>query len=228
MIKAVFFDLDETLADTMSAQHEANIYAFREFGYDYQTIREQTKIIDTMGRRIIDFLRLIKEGAGITEKKLPLKNLYEARKKYFFNLIEDNDKLMKLYPGAKECLFKVKKTGVITAIVSSGTKKYIKLILKKFKLFSFVNFIISGDEINKGKPDPECYEKAYQYLVEHYGKIRKDECLVVEDTEIGVIAANKAGLKILLVPSRYSVLPKTVKPDYQLKSLKDFNKTILL
>lgn len=221
MIKAVFFDLDDTLVDSLKLHLKANSLAFEKFGYNYDLIQEKTKNIDFMGRRVSDILKIKRDALGISEKELPAKILIEARENFFIELVK---KETIIFPGVIDIFKILKDKNIITAIVSSGSKKYINLVLDKFKLKKFVDFIISGDEVKKGKPDPECYQKAFKYLNDHYGKFDKKECLVVEDTENGVIAANKSGLKILLVPSKHSVLPRNVKPDFQIKSLLEFDK----
>lgn len=221
MIKAVFFDLDDTLVDSLNLHLKANRLAFEKFGYNYDLIQEKTKHIDFMGRRVSDILKIKRDAFGISEKELPAKKLIETRENFFIELVK---KETAVFPGAIDILKVLKDKNIITAIVSSGSKKYINLVLDKFKLKKLVDFIISGDEVEKGKPDPECYQKAYKYLNDNFGEFDKKECLIVEDTENGVIAANKSGLKILLVPSKHSVLPSNVKPDFQIKSLSEFDK----
>jgi len=224
MIKAVFFDLDETLVGSMKASREATILAFKYFGFEYKKIKEKTKDVSSMGKRVQDALKYRRDGAGITEEQIPLRKLLEIRKKYFFELAE---KYAGLYPGVISTFKKLKAKKIFIIIVSSSTKEYINLCIKKFNLTTYIDFIVSGDQVSKGKPDPECYEKAYKYLNNNYGKINKEECLVIEDTENGVISAFKAGLKILLVPSKYSVIPRSIKVDYQIKSLEEFDNEIL-
>lgn len=221
MIKAVFFDLDDTLVDSLNLHLKANRLAFKKFGYNYDLIQEKTKHIDFMGRRVSDILKIKRDAFGINEKELSMNKLIQTREDIFIKLVERETTI---FPGAIDIFKVLNGRNIITAIVSSGSKKYINLVLDKFKLKKFVDFIISGDEVKKGKPDPECYQKAFKYLNDNYGKFDKKECLVVEDTENGVIAASKSGLKILLVPSNHSVLPSNIKPDFQIKSLLEFDK----
>ncbi|MFA6080962.1 MAG: HAD family phosphatase [Patescibacteria group bacterium] len=220
MIKAVFFDLDDTLVDSLSLHLKANRFAFEKFGYNYNLIQDKTKNIDFMGRRVSDILVIKRDAFGINEKELPAKKLIETRENFFLEQVKKETIML---PGAISLLKTLRGKKIITAIVSSGSKKYIIEVLNKFKLKKLVDFIISGDEVEKGKPEPECYQKAFKYLNDSYGKFDKRECLVVEDTENGVIAANKSHLKVLLVPSKHSVLPKKVEPDYQIRTLKDFD-----
>lgn len=225
MIKAVFFDLDETLVDSIIPHLKADRRAFEKLGYNYDLIEKKVKNMDFMGTRVSDFLIIKRNYSKITEKELPAKKLIETREGFFLELVKNESTV---YPGAISLLKKLKELNKIVAVVSSGSKQYINLVLNKFNMNSYVDFIISGDQVEKGKPNPECYLKAYKYINEKYGKFEKNECLVIEDTENGVISGNKAGLKILLVPSKYSVLPKTIKPDYQINTLEEFDTAIHL
>lgn len=224
MIKAIFFDLDDTLVDSLSLHLRANQLAFEKYDYDYDLIQEKVKDVDFMGRRVSDILQIKRDSSNISENEIPLKDLIKAREEFFIKLVAKETILL---PGAINLLNKLKEKNKIIAIVSSGSKKYIDIVLNKFELKKFVDFIISGDEVKYGKPNPECYEKAFKYLNDNIGKYSKNECLVIEDTENGVIAASKAGLKILLVPSKYSVHPKNINPDYQIKSFDEFDIKIL-
>lgn len=219
MIKAIFFDFDDTLITAMKAHHRANIEAFKFFGYDYAKLRKTTSEKQTQGLRIIDFLKLRKEGAGITETMLPLQKLYKKRQEI---IMTDLEKYARLLPGAKYALQKSKKQNYIIGIVSSGTKEYINTLLIKFKLTPYIDFIITGDDVVKGKPNPDCYLKAYSRL-QSFSKIKKDECLVVEDTVIGILAARSAGFKVLYIPSTVSKREKDINGDYFLTSLEKFN-----
>ncbi|EKE15167.1 MAG: HAD-superfamily hydrolase, subfamily IA, variant 3 [uncultured bacterium] len=225
MVKAVFFDLDDTIVNSLPLHLKANQLAFEKFGYDYNSIQKKVKDIDFMGRRVSDILIIKREASSISENEMPIKKLVEARENIFLELVKKETAML---PGVINLLEKLKEHNTIIAIVSSGTKKYIDTCIDKFNFNKYINFIVSGDQVSKGKPNPECYIKAFQYLNIKYGHFEKSECLVVEDTKNGLIAGHKAGLKTLLVPSKYSVLPKTIKPDYQIKSLEEFDLKIIV
>ena len=225
MIKAVFFDLDDTLVNSLPLHLKANQLAFEKFGYDYNSIQKKVKDIDFIGRRVSDILIIKRDCSNISEKELPATELIKIRENIFLNLVK---KEMTIYPGAIYLVKKLKEMNEIVAIVSSGSKKYIDLILNQFNLRQYIDFIISGDQVQQSKPNSECYEMAFKYLNDNFGQFSKNECLVIEDTENGVVAAYEAGLKILLVPSKHSVLPKNIKPDYQIKSLEEFDQKIIM
>lgn len=222
MIKAIFFDLDETLIAVMEQHREANRKAFAEFGVDFGDIQKKTKEHEFLGKRLSDILRIMLSVMKIPEEKIPLKNLLAKRQKYFLELVKKNGTPL---PGAKEAIITAKEKNKKVAIVSSGTRKYINLVIDLFQLSKYIDFIIGEEDVLRGKPFPDCYEKAYKHIAKE-GDIKKDECLVVEDSFNGVTAGKNAGLPVCFIPFfPPKEFPKNV--DYYLTSLKEFN-TLLL
>ena len=220
MIKAVFFDLDETLIDADYCHSRASRQAFKHFDLDYDQAKQNSLDFDTLGRRINDILEVRRNALGITEKQVSLNNLCQFRQKTFLNCVKQK---AFLFPGAVNAVKQARSKAKIVAITSSGTRKYIKLALQLFKLGQYIDFIIGEQDVSKGKPDPEIYQKAFSLIPKDLN-IKKSETLVVEDSINGVKAGKKAGLKVAFVPSKYT--QGTIKADYHLKSFKNFH-TIL-
>jgi len=215
MFKAFFFDLDNTVIDSSLAGREASIKAYKDFGFDYVELRKLTTTKHMHGLTMHDFLETVNRDAGVN---IPLAELLAAREKYFLVNVREYTELL---PGAFSAMNSCKDAGGIVALVSSGTDKYINIVLEKFKLKDVIDFYISADDVTKGKPDPTCYLMAYKRLKEK-AITPKDKILVVEDAVIGIMAAQAAGLKTLMVPSdtKENI---DVKPDYMLRSLTEFN-----
>jgi len=217
MFKAIFFDLDETLVDADYCHTQASNQAFKKFGLDYQQAKKLDPKFDSQGLRIIDVLKQRKNALKISEKALPLKQLYQARQKIFLSYVA---KKAFLFPGARQAIIHARKHSQIVSITSSGTRKYINLCLKKFNLTKYIDFIVAEQDVKKGKPHPEIYLKAFSLLPKNL-KIKKTECLVIEDSINGVKAAKAAHLPVLFIPSPYT--KSTINADYRLKSLKELN-----
>jgi beta-phosphoglucomutase-like phosphatase (HAD superfamily) len=224
MIKTAFFDLDETLIDAEKAHKTATSKAFAYFGYDYAEVRKKSSNHTSMGKRVYDNLKIRRDAAGISEKEIPMEKLREVREAYFLDLVKIDSILLK---GSHEIFTIMKEKNILTAIVSSGTKKYINLMLDIFKLQNYVDFVIGGDDVVEGKPNPECYLKAYEHALQSIPNLQTEECLVFEDTEAGVTAGKNAGMKVVLIPTSYSIMPTEILADYKIDSLLEFDKTIL-
>lgn len=222
MIKAVFFDLDDTLVDSYKCHVQANMLVFQKFGIkNYDQIRAQTQN-QFIGKKIIELLEIRKNLCGIDEQKLPLKTFAKEREKIFLKLVTNKSVLIS---GAIHALNEANKCAYV-AIVSSGTRKYIFQVINQFHLKSYIDFFVGEEDVTRGKPFPDSFNKAYDLLPDK--SIRRDECLVVEDSNSGIIAASDAQMKSVFIPSKNVVKTNTVRPDYELKSLHNFHMDIFI
>ncbi len=217
MFRAVFFDLDDTLVDAMDCHWSASRKAFSYFGFDFDEGFKKIGGYAVIGKRVIDILGEIKKAIKATDEELPLNKLMEIREKHFLKCVKKN---AKLYPSAEKAIKNARESAKVVAVVSSGTEAFIKLVLEKFDLLKMFDDIVSAEDVKRGKPFADCYDLAYERLP---GKldIDRDECLVVEDSLNGVKAAKAAGMKVVLVPSKYT--KGEVDADWMLKSLKEFD-----
>ncbi|MBI2641672.1 HAD family phosphatase [Candidatus Roizmanbacteria bacterium] len=196
MFRAVFFDLDELLIDARESHHEADVKVFKKYDMNFKKALRLTRDRDFLGTRLIDTLKVLRDVLGVSEKELPLKELAKSREEFFVHSVKQKALLL---PGADYAVKRTKKLGKIVGVISSGTKWYVETALSKFNLTPYVDFRICEEDVEKGKPHPECYEKAY-LRAQKFVKARKQECLVVEDSTNGVKAAHAAGLPTCLVP----------------------------
>lgn len=110
---------------------------------------------------------------------------FEKMQKY--NLLQETD--LTVIPGIPDLLSGLKSAGAKIALASSSMKKNILLILTKTNLLSNFDFIISGEEVEFGKPHPQIFTKALNHFSMSCG-----EAMVVEDSTNGVEAAHAAGI----------------------------------
>lgn len=86
----------------------------------------------------------------------------------------------------------LKARNIKTAIASSS--KNARMILRKVLLFDIFDIVVDGNDIRRSKPDPEVFLSAQKKL-----KLKRKECLIVEDAETGVLAAKNAGIRVALI-----------------------------
>jgi HAD superfamily hydrolase (TIGR01509 family) len=196
MFKAFFFDLDETLVDSLPIHQKAFRQAFEHLGYDYDEIDHKNKHHDFMGLRIREIAQIMKENAEIPETKLPLETFLRTFDRILLAAIATD---LRPLPGAGEALSRAKQQSIV-AIVSSGIPEYIQTVLTKFNWGDMVDFVVTGEDVVHGKPNPECFLTAYTKLPPELS-ITKQQCLVIEDAPNGVKAAKAAGFPVLMVPS---------------------------
>lgn len=94
--------------------------------------------------------------------------------------------------GIDELILDLQKKGIAIALASSSSREFIELVLKKLGIIDCFQVIVSGDDVEKGKPEPDIFLKAAELL-----KVAPENCIVLEDSEHGVNAAKKAGMKCI-------------------------------
>jgi len=156
-----------------------------------------------MGRKIADAIRIMKEELGLDEDPHVLFQefdlLYQAALR---NEVQPR-------PGLFPLLDFLEKYSVRKAIATSSRKRWVDMTLTKFDLFSRFQVIVTGDDIEKGKPDPEIYENAVSAL-----GLSPERCLVLEDAVNGVEAAKGAGCFVVAIPNEYTKGQDFSKADF--------------
>ena len=92
--------------------------------------------------------------------------------------------------GIPELLISLKHNNIKTAIGSSSPKELIITVIEKFQLGKYFDCIVSGDEVKEGKPKPDIYLEVSKRI-----GVNPEECIVIEDSRNGVLAAKNAGMK---------------------------------
>jgi len=106
----------------------------------------------------------------------------------------NNNHKTKVLPGASEFLRKLSRDNYPMALASNSYREYIEIELEKINFLRFFDYILCREDVKKGKPSPEIYLKASSCL-----RISPRNCLVLEDSIPGAIAAEKAGMNIVII-----------------------------
>jgi HAD superfamily hydrolase (TIGR01509 family) len=134
-----------------------------------------------------------------------LRDLMNTKADIFRKLVETEGILP--YPAVPELVMAVSQRYPL-AIASGARKHELEMILEMAGIRRYFEAIISADDVEKGKPDPESFLKAVQALNES-GKrtspIKPEECVVIEDSKQGVLSAHTAGMKCIAVATSYPI-----------------------
>ncbi len=185
MVKAIFWDNDGILVDTEILYYKANKEVFSTLGIDL-----------TVEMYIENFLIKSKgtwhlaAETGLNEEKI--QKLRKERNQLYGRLIENELKIMN---GVEETLKKLHGK-FLMGIVTSSRKDHFEIIHNRTDLLKYFDFTLTSDDFLEPKPNPEPYLKA----LEKTG-LQREECIVVEDSERGLTAALKAGLKCYVIPT---------------------------
>lgn len=213
MIKAVIYDLDDTLIDSIGIHIKANNEVFSDYIKEDLPAELRQRFV---GMRVID---IITETINYFDLKLDPKEIYEKRSLIFFDLLLNRLELM---PGAINSLDLVKDGGLLIALATSGNQKYVDIVLDKFTLSSYFDVIVTGDDVKKGKPDPETFLVTVERL-----RLNPAECLVLEDATSGIKSAKDAGCKCIAVKNKHTPSQDLSKADKVLDSLEELRIDIL-
>ncbi len=186
--KAVFFDQDGVLFDSMPFHAKAWEKAMAENGLPFtaeQTYRNEGR---TGASVITEAYRLVH---GIDAPQEVIEAVYAAKSAYFNRLT--GGKLPNLIPGIREVLDYLHKKGVQCWVVTgSGQRSLLDNLQITFP--GIFTGIITAFDVQRGKPDPEPYLKAWER-----SGFNKSECYVVENAPLGVRAGKAAGLFTIAV-----------------------------
>ena len=199
MIKAVIFDMDGTLYDTEAVYRKAWIKAGIPDEFYLQLI----------GRSHVNIVQMLKDNGYDPDAIYELKNKYTE---------EEIRKGIPVKDGTLKALEWCRKNGLRTAIATSSAKKVALRYLKDTDMESLFDEVISGNQLENGKPAPDIFI----YAAEQLG-VSVEECMVVEDSFNGVRAGKAAKMLTVMVPD---IIPANGEmeelADKIIDSLEDF------
>ena len=185
-IKAILFDMDGVLIDAKEWHYEALNKALRLFGHE---ISRYDHLHSFDGLPTKDKLQMLSEEAYLPEELHKFVN--RLKQKYTVEMININCHPVFQHEYA---LSRLKHEGYKIAVCSNSVKSTIELMMKKAGLFFYLDLIMSNEDVEKSKPDPEIYISAMKKL-----ELRPEECLILEDNKNGIRAAMASGGSLLRV-----------------------------
>lgn len=186
MIKAILFDMDGVLIDAKDWHYEALNRALEHFGY---TVSRESHLSTFDGLPTRQKLRMLSSSKGLPEG---LHIFLNALKQAY--TLEISYQRCKPVFNHQYALSRLKKDGYKLAVCSNSVRQSIDTMMKLSALSAQLDLIVSNQDVEKGKPDPEMYLKAMQSL-----NVEPHECLILEDNEHGIEAAVASGGHLLRI-----------------------------
>lgn len=208
-IKAVIFDLDGTLVDSMGLWKDIDIEFLSARGIAYQ-----------------DNLQEMIEGMSFTETAVFFQEYYHLKEtvdelKAIWNHMAEEKYRHEVLPkpGALEFLEYLKQRGIKMGIATSNSKELVDAVNEAWHFDNYMDCIVTACSVKKGKPAPDVYLEAARQL-----GINPKDCLVFEDIVKGIESGKNAGMKVCAVEDSYSALQREEKKkcsDYYINTYDD-------
>jgi HAD superfamily hydrolase (TIGR01509 family) len=188
VIKALIFDFDGLIMDTESPEVDAWRAIYAEYDQEFPI---QVWIRDVVGATIANFDPAA-HLAAVTGRRLNLPELQSRARLY---------RLQKLgtlspRPGVSDYLKTARRLGLRMAVASSSGHAWVEGYLHQLGLFEYFEVILCQEDVRRVKPEPDLFLAALDAL-----KLRAEETLVFEDSPNGVLAAQRAGMRVVAVPN---------------------------
>ncbi len=199
MLRAVIFDFNGVLIDDEPVHLEMFQKVLKDEGLslDAKDYYEHYLGFDDPG-----CFKAYYKRAGHILGDTTLEELVQRKAQYYRESIENR---MVVFPGVKQLIPELS-AQIPLAIASGALRSEIELILEKINLKKHFRGIVSAEDVNEGKPNPEIYNKALDLLKQAAkgASIEPSECLAMEDSREGIRAAHGARLKCLAITNSHS------------------------
>ncbi len=186
-LKAVLWDMDGVLIDSHYAHFLSFEKAFEKFGIDFKK-QEYASMFGMANNRMVQRMTDTPLSDAMVEQ-------IDREKDVFFR--ESFSSEIRIIKGVVGWLNEFRNNGIRQAVASSGSFENIRSILDSLNLLSYFGVTASGDECPP-KPDPGVFLAAAQKL-----GVATENCLVIEDSLVGVRAAAAAGIPCLAITTSY-------------------------
>lgn len=186
-LRAVLFDMDGVLYNSMPYHAKAWHRAMADFGYSLP----EDEVYMHEGRTGSSTVNLVsRRERGVDETESRIQEIYKAKSDYF-NSFPPAEPM----PGALALLRKLKAQGLMTLIVTgSGQTSLLDRLNEHYPGIFCRELMVTAFDVKHGKPDPEPYLMGMQK-----GGLAPRECIVVENAPLGVRAAKAAGIFTIAV-----------------------------
>ena len=212
-IQCVIFDMDGVIIDSEAIHKKAYYETFVSLGLEvseklYKTLTGSSTI-NAFQRLIAHFNLDLDANALVLDKRRRYVNFFE------------NDPNLHLVAGVEEIIKYFYERNCTLILASSSAMVNINRVFDRFKLQSYFSAKISGADLTASKPHPEIFEKAALLA-----NTSKENCIVIEDSDNGITAANDAGIFVFGYANKLSEGQTLENADAVIDSFSSLKKII--
>ena len=208
-IHAVIFDLDGTLVDSYDAHYEA----WRAIRATHGVAVTVDDYYSHFGRRNEDLLRECWMRAGKGELTADEIHALDHEKEAAYRALVAHR--FPIMDGARELVASLRADGFRTAVGSSGPPANVALAIQGLALENAFDAVVTGRDVKRSKPDPECFLLAAERL-----SVPPERCVVFEDAPAGITAAKAAGMRCIAITSKGHTVERQREADLVFPTVK--------
>jgi HAD superfamily hydrolase (TIGR01509 family) len=196
MIKAIIFDFDGVIADTEPLHFKAFQSVLQEIHITFTEEEYWSKYLAMSDKDLVQ--------AIIKHYSLPctlddIQKLLKKKEQRYMKLFQEEPIF---FHGVKNVLTNLSKH--FPLVIASGALLHeIIYALNNLEVTNIFKFVVSVEDVSEGKPNPQIFYLAYKKLLTIDSGLKTKECLVIEDSIHGILAAHNANMKCLAVAQTY-------------------------
>ena len=198
MLRAVIFDFDGVITDSEILHLRAFNQSLAQYGIE---ITKNDYYTMYLGFNDTDCYKLLIEKGLLKMDEQQINTLMIQKKKIFEQLAKAEGKMIE---GVRDFLNMLEQNNIPMAICSGSLLTEVEMVLEDARLRHLFEVVVSGEQVKKGKPDPEGFLLSLQRLNEkRENPITANQCVVIEDSHWGLEAAKAAGMHTIAVTNSY-------------------------
>ncbi|WP_296786785.1 HAD family phosphatase [Selenomonas sp.] len=180
-IGAFIFDMDGVIIDSEPIHSRVKMDTFRHFGLPF----DEADLIHYMGRTSGEMFQEVIDSAG--RRDLTPEELTDYKHKHYLEVLKSGE--IEPVKGTVELIKELYAAGIPIALATSSWPVVVDAVLDGFGIRPYFRSVLSGSELPASKPDPAIYQITAKRL-----GVNPADCVVLEDTRNGILAAKGAGM----------------------------------
>lgn len=185
---AIIFDMDGTMVDNMMTHHRGWQKTLAFYGLDMSL---EEVVATCHGKNVEIIERLFPGKYSVAERE----QISQEKESWYRSIFLPE---LKLIDGLREFLENTHQRGIPMGIGTAAPKANVDFVLDHLNIRHFFQAVMDGDDVEKGKPDPEVFFKVADRLGVPYA-----DCLVFEDSPTGAKTALNAGMKAIILTTTH-------------------------
>ena len=195
---AVIFDLDGVLADSEPWWNQIDAKLLAQYGVTYRG-EYHRNVLGVNYRLAVEFYKNAFHIPAAVEELMSRRG--EIATDFFAKRVD-------LFPSAKTTLAQLREMNLALAVATSSVSASAHPLLDRTRIRSLFCVVVTGDEVQQGKPHPDIYVRAAKKL-----GVSSEACLVIEDSLAGMAAGKAANMRVAAIPDRRFVDPREYEKD---------------